>query len=104
MNTHRFFSCYFYHYIRLNKWTFHTLILTRANSKLFILEKSINDACIKEEECRTTLHCARSVCQCASSDYWTGSTCSISILLLYFAFTQSNNLLYSFCNFLSSNM
>ncbi|CAC5426628.1 JAG1 [Mytilus coruscus] len=32
---------------------------------------------MKEEECGTNLHCARSVCQCASSDYWTGSTCFI---------------------------
>ncbi|XP_063442439.1 uncharacterized protein LOC134722745 [Mytilus trossulus] len=32
---------------------------------------------MKEEECGTTLFCARSVCQCASSDNWTGSTCSI---------------------------
>lgn len=49
----------------------------------FVLEKSINDACVKEEECSATLHCDRSVCQCAASNYWTGSTCSISINLLF---------------------
>lgn len=49
--------------------------------KLF-LGKSVNDACSKEGECENTLYCARSVCQCASSDYWTGSTCSISMQIL----------------------
>lgn len=69
----------FWLYLSYVKWTFLNITCNTET----VLGKSFNDACTKEGECGKTLYCARSVCQCASSDYWNGSTCSLSIYYHY---------------------